>query len=162
MIITSAKPSGSVIRHIFSTMEKFWNLANLTSLPPAPRPGQFTLGKSLSFSTNRWLSYSIMIHSQISEDFEKSRSHQQGPIISASYVRNTCPHRAFRSLTSFPIYDADNHDTFADKRRLRKSRSNQRGLIISAVLSASRYALSAASNKAVWCEIARIVSLELS
>jgi hypothetical protein len=23
-------------------------------------------------------------------------------------VRNTCPHRAFRSLISFPIYDADN------------------------------------------------------
>jgi indolepyruvate ferredoxin oxidoreductase alpha subunit len=23
-------------------------------------------------------------------------------------VHNTCPHRAFRSLTSFPIYDADN------------------------------------------------------
>jgi hypothetical protein len=36
-----------------------------------------------------------MIHSQISEDFEKSHGHQRGLIISVGYVRNTCPHRAF-------------------------------------------------------------------
>ena len=38
---------------------------------------------------------------------KKSRSRQRGLIVSASYVRNTCPHRAFRSLASFLIYDAD-------------------------------------------------------
>ena len=38
---------------------------------------------------------------------KKSCSHQRGPKISTDYWGNTCPHRVFRSLTSFPICDAD-------------------------------------------------------